>query len=178
MNDIEPVRTNWSVITGAPSSGKTSVISFLEKEGYSTVHDVARVILEEAVDKGVNWPTFFIQNLIVSRLRKICEELDTDKIIFFDYGFPDNLVFQNMNGMVVPEAVFDAKIVRYKNVFLLEPLVFESDGVRDKDKDKQLDIYYAIKETYMKYGYEPITVPVLSLEDRVEYIKSYIKEES
>jgi predicted ATPase len=44
--------TNWYVITGAPSSGKTSVICDLEKLGYRVVHEVARAYLDEQLQKG------------------------------------------------------------------------------------------------------------------------------
>jgi predicted ATPase len=39
-------KTNWYVITGAPCSGKTSVIRELEKRGYRVVHEVARAYIE------------------------------------------------------------------------------------------------------------------------------------
>jgi predicted ATPase len=32
--------TNWYVVTGAPSSGKTTLVRELEKLGYRVVHEV------------------------------------------------------------------------------------------------------------------------------------------
>ena len=46
--------TNWYVITGAPSSGKSSVIRELENLGYRVVHEVARAYIEEELKKGKN----------------------------------------------------------------------------------------------------------------------------
>ena len=37
--ESEGIATNWHVITGAPCSGKTTVIRELERRGYSVVHE-------------------------------------------------------------------------------------------------------------------------------------------
>ncbi|MEJ2222165.1 MAG: AAA family ATPase [Desulfobacterales bacterium] len=38
--------THWSVITGAPCSGKTAVIHMLEQQGYTVIHEVARAYID------------------------------------------------------------------------------------------------------------------------------------
>ena len=45
-------QTNWHVITGAPCSGKTAVISELEHLGYPVVHEVARAYIDERLQHG------------------------------------------------------------------------------------------------------------------------------
>ena len=44
--------TNWYVFTGAPCSGKTSVILALEKDNYRVIHEVARGYIDSQLQKG------------------------------------------------------------------------------------------------------------------------------
>lgn len=44
--------TNWSVITGAPCSGKTAVIDELARRGFRTVPEVARAFIDAEMRKG------------------------------------------------------------------------------------------------------------------------------
>ncbi len=44
--------TRWHVITGAPCSGKTTVIRDLERRGFRVVHETARAWIEEELQKG------------------------------------------------------------------------------------------------------------------------------
>ena len=72
-------RTNWYVITGAPCSGKTSVINAFEQQGFLVVHEVARAYIDEELQQGkslkqikadVNWslwwPPVILENLVVN----------------------------------------------------------------------------------------------------------------
>jgi hypothetical protein len=46
------VQTNWHVTTGAPSSGKTSLIDQLANKGFRTVPETARVHIEKEMARG------------------------------------------------------------------------------------------------------------------------------
>ena len=46
------VQTNWHVITGAPSSGKTTLIDQLADKGFQTVPEGARQYLEREVARA------------------------------------------------------------------------------------------------------------------------------
>ena len=46
--------TNWCVFTGAPSSGKTSVIEEMAHRGYAVQNEVARELIEGALRNGKN----------------------------------------------------------------------------------------------------------------------------
>ena len=51
---IEGIATNWHVITGAPCSGKTTVIHELEHRGYSVIHEVAQAYIEAKLATGLS----------------------------------------------------------------------------------------------------------------------------
>ena len=42
----------WHVVTGAPCSGKTSVIVELEAKGFQVVHEIARAYIDDELQKG------------------------------------------------------------------------------------------------------------------------------
>lgn len=42
----------WYVITGAPSSGKTTLINSLAKIGYHTVPEAARTLIDREMKEG------------------------------------------------------------------------------------------------------------------------------
>ena len=46
------VQTTWHVLTGAPSSGKTTLIDQLAGRGFQTAAEVARVYMERELAKG------------------------------------------------------------------------------------------------------------------------------
>ena len=43
---------NWYVITGAPHSGKTSVLKLLEEKGYRVIYEAARIYIDQEIEKG------------------------------------------------------------------------------------------------------------------------------
>jgi len=45
-------KSKWYVITGGPSSGKSTVLSCLEKMDYRIIPEAARVLIDEEMAKG------------------------------------------------------------------------------------------------------------------------------
>ena len=46
------VRTNWHVIAGAPSAGKSTLIQKLAELGFKTIPESARIFIERELAKG------------------------------------------------------------------------------------------------------------------------------
>ena len=44
--------SSWYVITGGPSTGKTTLLEELAKRGYKTIPEVARVVIDEGIAAG------------------------------------------------------------------------------------------------------------------------------
>ena len=66
------------VITGGPGSGKTSLIDFLEENGYQCQHEISRQVTLEAKKKGIDQlflsdPILFSQLLLKGRLQQYQE---------------------------------------------------------------------------------------------------------
>jgi len=46
------IETNWYVITGGPSSGKTKIIEYLAFLGYSVIPEAARILIDVEKSRG------------------------------------------------------------------------------------------------------------------------------
>ena len=171
--------TKWSVITGAPCSGKTAVVHMLEQRGYNVVHEVARAYIDGELLKGKTvteiktdeWA--FERHILMEKVR-IESTLKKDEIIFFDRGVPDSIAYYKLNGLDATEPFQKSHGVRYQNVFLFERLKFLTDPVRSEDEKTARRLGRLIKESYQALGYDLIHVPLLSVEARIEFILKHL----
>lgn len=170
-------KTNWVAITGAPSSGKTSVIDALARQGYATQTETARELIENDMAHGLSIEQIR-QNASALQKRiiqlKIAREmaLDTQALIFLDRGMPDSMAYFRKAGMDTTEAEAASKIFQYKHVFLFDRLPIKKDGVRTEDEEQANQIDRWLEEDYKKLGYTPIRVPVMPIEDRTAFVLS------
>jgi predicted ATPase len=146
--------TNWYVITGAPCSGKTSVISRIEQMGYRVVHETARAYINEELEKGKSLDEIkadmliFESNIFYKKI-KIENSLPEKAIIFLDRAIPDSIAYFRFAGLNPEEPEKESAAIRYRKIFLFERL---------------------IEETYVNLGYEITRVPVLPVSRRVDFI--------
>ena len=163
------------MITGAPCSGKTAVIKMLEQRGYKVVHEVARAYIDNELMRGKTLPQIkadewaFERHILMEKVR-IESTLNQDEIIFFDRSVPDSIAYYKLNGLDSTEPFQKSGEVRYQNVFLFEKLRFLTDPVRSEDEKTARRLNRLIEESYQSLGYDIIHVPVLSVEERTEFV--------
>lgn len=174
---IKPLETNWIVITGAPSSGKTTLIHRLEKLGYKICNDIAREVIKEHLANSDKNDEFFKQTKIVERFLLKQSDFFPDELVIFDYGMPDNIVFQAKHGFKIELAERAARLIRYRAVILLMPLEIENDGIRKLDKHEQHELFHSIFNKYKEYGYSPIIIQPEPIEARIKKVLNLIQEE-
>jgi predicted ATPase len=171
--------TKWSVITGAPCSGKTAVIRMLEQQGHKVVHEIARAYIDNELKKGKalteikadEWS--FERHILMEKVR-IEAGLKKDEIIFFDRGMPDSIAYYKLNGLNTAEPFQRSLEVRYKNVFYFGRLRFLPDPVRSENERTARRLNRLIKESYLSVGYDIIHVPLLSVEARTEFVLAHL----
>ena len=167
--------TRWSVITGAPCSGKTAVIHLLEQRGHKVVHEVARAYIDDELMKGKTLAEIkadewaFERHILMEKVR-IESTLKKDEIIFFDRGVPDSIAYYKLNGLDSAEPFQKSAEVRYQNVFLFERLSFLIDPARSENEKTAQRLSRLIEESYQSLGYDIIHVPMLSVEERTEFV--------
>lgn len=167
--------TNWYVITGAPCSGKTSVINALEQKGFRVEHEVARAYIDEELHQGKSLeqikadPYQFENHIFLTKL-KIEASLPQDDIVFLDRAVPDSIAYFQLEGLDPGQPLEKSRLVRYKKIFLFERLIFLEDGVRSEDDPLAERIDYLLKAAYRKLNYEIVHVPAISVEKRTAFI--------
>lgn len=171
--------TNWYVITGAPCSGKTTVIQELQKLGYQVVHEVARAYIEEKINCGAtldqikcDMPAF--QRHILHEKIRIEKDLPSDQIIFMDRAIPDSIAYFQCSGMDIHEPLAAGKKVRYKKVFLFERFDFSRDRVRLENNAQAARLEQLLKQAYQHLGYETVPIPTLTVRERTALILKHL----
>lgn len=175
-NILKPKRI---VLTGAPGTGKTSLINSLEARGYSCLPEVSREVILLAKEQGrdqpfLDSPLQFSELLLEGRIKQFYQALGSDRnFIFYDRGIHDVVAYLDYAGEQYPKE-FDAvcKIYSYDMVFLLPPWqeIYLQDNERYENFEEALNIHESLVKTYHSYDFESIEVPKVSIEERVEFI--------
>lgn len=170
---------NWYVITGGPSSGKTTVLKELSKLGYLIYPEAARVFIDQEIAKGKSLKE--IRGDEAQFQKKVLEiKIETekaapkDKIVFFDRAIPDSIAYYQICGLNPKEILKFCQGKSYRKIFLFEQLPFENDYARVEDSKTIEKLNRLLKESYENLGYEVINIPALSVEERVQKILSEI----
>jgi predicted ATPase len=175
------VQTNWHIITGAPSSGKTVTIELLTEKGFKTHEEGARQYMEEELAKGVTieeirGDAIALQRSIFDNQLKIESLLIPEEFIFLDRGSPDSLSFSRVFGLDPNEFLPRCFHFRYASVFMLDPLPYQTDGLRFEDETLPIFLDEWHVRDYNALGYDVVRVPVLSVEERVTFILENLSE--
>ncbi|WP_313777791.1 ATP-binding protein [Flagellimonas amoyensis] len=183
---------NKTVITGAPGTGKTSIIKGLENKGFHCFHEIIRDMTSKAKEGGksdvfVSNPLVFVddalqfnKDLLEGRTAHYKESLKIDApISFFDRGIPDVLAYMDFFGQTYDEAfVKYIEDHRYDSVFIVPPWeeIYVSDNERLETYEEAEKIHHALMNTYSQYGYEPIEVPKDIVPERISFILETLKK--
>lgn len=173
------MNTTKHVITGGPGIGKSTVINLLADLGHKTVPESARYVIEREQKLGTRCLPWLdlssFQRLVMDRQLEMECVLPEKVTVFLDRGLTDGLGYCAKAGIAPPPRLVELSQHRYGKIFLLDPLPsYENDAVRLEDAEEAKLIHKAISEAYRLLGHEPIKVPVLPPEKRVEYILARI----
>jgi len=169
------VQTNWHVITGAPSCGKTTLIDLLARRGIHTVPESARRYMESEIARGrtideIHRSGADLQRGIVEWQLGVEEHLPTDEVAFLDGAVPGSLAWYRAFGLDPNEILRRCFHRRYASVFILERLPFRSDGLRFADDAHTEFIDDWTYRDFCALGYNVVRVPVLAAEERLEFL--------
>ena len=172
-------RTNWYVITGAPCSGKTTVIRALEQLGYPVVHEVARAYIDKELKKGksiakIKSDILLFERHILYKKIEIEKSLSKDATVFLDRGVPDSIGYYILEGLYPDEPIKKSKQTRYKKIFFFERIPFEKDPVRSEDGKIASRIDGLLKESYRMLDYEIVIIPLMTVNERVSFILKHV----
>lgn len=176
------IETNWYVITGAPSSGKTTLINYLAAAGYLIAPEIARDYIEKLLANNhtledIRHDTQQLQRGILAVALKRERRLKKDQLIFFDRGTTDSLGYFKYYDVKTTHVLNVCKHTRYKKVFYCHQLPVEHDSVRIEDNISAQKIGALIYEAYSNLDYQLIELPAVSVEQRIRIITSHIEND-
>ncbi|MBU2527116.1 MAG: ATP-binding protein [Bacteroidetes bacterium] len=168
------------VITGGPSTGKSSLLKALSRYKVPCFEEISRQVTLEARQHGVSQlfvedPLHFSQKLLDARIKQYEASLVVENpFVFFDRGIPDVKAYLNFAKTPHPDFFHQAALdLRYDCVFIL-PLweeIYTTDSERYESFSQALEIQWHLQSYYNTLGYEPIEVPIGIVEERIAFIK-------
>ena len=169
-------QTNWYVITGGPSSGKTTTINLLKERGYITTFEHARHYLDtqrlqrKTIEEVRAHQREFQLGILNMQIEQESQILP-DVIVFLDRAIPDALAYNRFLKLPEEESLKAAILtVSYKKIFILDCLPVKKDYARTEDEKAQKAIHGLLVEVYQSLGFPIVQVPVLPPEERVDFI--------
>jgi len=173
---------NYFIITGAPGSGKTAILSALAQQGFSIVLETAREILEEqrAIEgDGVydRNPALF-KELLLSRAISYYKAHQYDNnLVFFDRGIPDIIAYADCFDLPRGAEIKASEKFRYNNKVFFAP---SWKAIYTNDEERRISFIDAkqfgdnLKQIYESLGYELIEIPCVSPGERAAFILSNV----
>jgi len=164
----------WYVITGGPSSGKTTLLNELALSGFHVVPEAARVLIDRYNTQGISTQELrkdegkFQKKALRIKLETE-KKTPKDRVVFFDRGVPDSIAYYEICDLDIKELMKISK-GRYAKIFFLEQLPFEKDYARTECEETVEKLNDKLKKTYIELGYSVVDIPVGSVEERLKRI--------
>jgi predicted ATPase len=179
------------LFTGGPATGKSTLIEGLTSLGYRCYPEEIRLLTDEILQSHPTLPDNenpllmaedsldFNRRLLGQRLRQWRDfEVREEALAFFDRGLPDVLAYMDAFGQPYPGNFEQlCQWHRYDCVFLtpIWPEIFKNDKQRLESVETAYQTESHLIDTYRRYDYELIAIPLLPLEDRIRFVLDYLK---
>jgi predicted ATPase len=169
------VQTNWQVMTGAPCSGKSTLIDQFAAQGFQTVPETGRLCVETEMTKGrtideIRENMAEMQIMVWQKQLEIERGLKAREVVFLDGALPSCLAWFRTFGLDPNDILPHCFHHRYAAVFILDPLPFQSDGTRDGDAPIINHLDEWLGRDFSSLGYAVERVPAVPVQARVELI--------
>ena len=169
----------FHVITGGPGSGKSTLIEALARRSYAHSIEAGRAIIQDQIAIGRpalprRDPLAFAELMLSWELHSHRRAQRETGHVFFDRGVPDMVgYFHRLGQPVPPHVTRAAERFRYnRRVFLAPywPEIFRQDAERDQAAEEASRICEAMVQAYSDCGYELVTLPLVSVGERVRFV--------
>jgi predicted ATPase len=183
QNAASPARR--VVITGAPGTGKTTLLKTIEARGYPVLPEMARELIREQMDAQsylLPWEDHagFGEKLFERQVAQY-HQAQAGTTTFYDRGIPDNLGYLRRDG--IPNARLEEAARQYPYfpyVYFTPPWpeIYGQDAERREDLPLMQAIHQALENIYQHYGYQLIEVPRLDPAQRADFILHHMAQQS
>jgi predicted ATPase len=178
MNNTAPIRI---VLTGSPSSGKTSLLQQLQSAGHSCFEEVSREIIQESIHAKTDitpWQNLqaFSKKVFDHRVQQYHNAMPG--LNFYDRSLIDVIAYLSIGNNTNSDIIDAVKDYPYDLVFIARPwkAIFVNDAQRLESWEDALIVDKALEISYKKLGYHIVDLPESSVAERVDFIDHYIKK--
>lgn len=164
------------VITGGPGAGKTTLIDALADHGFSTVAESGRAILQftGGMKLRARDPSAYAMAMLKHDQENFDRAQKTNNRYVFDRGFPDIAGYLNLMSIKAPQQLnLACSQKRYSGpIFAAPPWpeIYENDTERTQDLEMARATYNAVTDAWKYYGYELTSLPLTTVEKRVDFV--------
>jgi predicted ATPase len=169
------------ILTGAPGSGKTAILTQLTGEFRCEDEPAWEVLTEQRASGGRGtWdqdPSLFVHLLLKRSIRKYESARRTKQTVLFDRGIPDCVVYALRLSVDVAPSLDAVDSFRYEpEVLFLAPWpdIYKTDAERIMSFDETVAFSETLREVYKRSGYSLIDVPHGSISARAAFVRAFI----
>ncbi|MDY8136610.1 AAA family ATPase [Aquimarina sp. 2201CG5-10] len=169
------------IITGAPGTGKTSLIGALKQSGFHCHDEISRkIITEQQKQKTDKTPWGDLMGFVDLVYHQTMEELNTpiNQNIFVDRGLPDTIAYLKANSSLIPEYLLSFPYkTHYASTVFLAPFwkeIYVNDPQRPQSNNEAIKIHKSLLKVYEELNFKIEILPKATLTKRVDFIRSII----
>mgnify|MGYP001204282348 CR=1 FL=1 len=157
------------IISGPPSSGKTTIINELKKRGYTCMPEISPPNLDLKIKKN---------KLIISEFIFLKREEQYMNVkhqtCFYDRSLIDIIAYMNLWEQEYP-LIWNKKInqLRYNQNVFYTPFwkkIYKQTSKRNETQEEAQEIDSFLRKTFLQYNYTITEVPKLNVSERVNFI--------
>ncbi len=167
---------NWYVVTGGPSSGKTTILEYLGKMRYKVYYEWARILIDQELAKGlkieeIRKDEMKFQEKVLDLKINFEKKLDPKDQIFMERGIPDTQAYLNFTkAKIKPSWNKAIKKSNYKKVFIMEIGEFKKDYARTESAEEAMEIDRLLSRSYKSLDIPVVRVPFMTVSKRAKFI--------
>jgi len=173
--------TRRFVLTGAPGSGKSSVLAALAADGVATVAEPARQVLAQQRASGGDGvpdrdPGRFVALMLARAVAAYDAAAETAPVVF-DRGVPDLFAYADWYGLETAAIAEAAARCRYDApVFVAPdwPAIYRTDEERTMTFEEACRFGESLRLAYRRCGYDLVDLPLADVATRSHFIQSRI----
>jgi predicted ATPase len=177
----------FHILTGAPGTGKTSILDVLGRD-LVTVNEPAREVLaeqrrgERAGPRPTDEPrdeAHFVALLLERSILKYMTAQQESTVVLFDRGIPDCIAYANHLETDEAASIEASHRHRYEGrIFMLEPWaeIYTTDEERSMSFSLTMAFHEHLVVAYDEAGYRPQLVPRGSVLERARFIKDEVRD--